>query len=220
MRRLANSIGAASVGVLVLLGAAGAAAAPQDPRSAGRASQAASAQQGPLVLQPVDSGLVVTPEVKFTPVNGSTGTMVGGYAGWLLEDTFLLAGAAYWLTDGADGASMSYGGLLVGWTVPVTPMLRLGGRGLFGWGYSELPVLYPYQGYAYKHGPPHGPSSQWVWVGDSFFVFEPQATAAIRLTKTVSFDIAGGYRLVADAGGLDRELRGGFGSIGIRFGPF
>jgi hypothetical protein len=57
-------------------------------------------------------------------------------------------------------------------------------------------------------------------VSQNFVVFEPQVTAAIRLTRAVSFDFAGGYRVIADAGGFDRELRGGFGSVGIRFGPF
>jgi hypothetical protein len=218
MNRFANSMSGAAAGVLVLLAAASVAASPQDPASGGQASRAAQPGQGSLLLQPVSSGFVVTPEVKFTPVNHSTGTMVGGYGGWLLDDTFLLGGAAYWLTNGVDGTDMSYGGVIAGWMVPIGSMARVGGRGLFGFGNAQMPVQYTYQNYGRHHS--GTPTTQWVWVNQNFVVFEPQATAAIRLTRTVSFDIAGGYRLIADSGGLDHELRGGFGSIGVRFGPF
>jgi hypothetical protein len=216
MNRLASSMSGAAAGLLIVLAAASAAASPQDLASGGQAARQAPA--GPLVLQPVNSGFVFTPEVKFSPVNHSTGTLVGGYGGWLLEDTFLLGGAAYWLTNGKNGTDMSYGGIIAGWTVPLGDMVRVGGRGLFGFGYAEIPYQYTYTyGYGHHQGTP---TTYWNWVAQNFVVFEPQATAAIRFTRTVSLDIAGGYRVVGDAGGLDHELRGGFGSIGVRFGPF
>jgi hypothetical protein len=219
MTRFAIRSTGAAAGVLLLLAAQAATAAPQDAASGGQASRPAQAQSGPLLLQPVNSGFVFTPEVKFTPVNHSTGTMVGGYGGWLLDDTFLLGAAAYWLTNGKNGTDMWYGGLIAGWMVPLGEAVRVGGRGLVGWGSASIPYQYSYP--AYDHGSHHAPAgSYWTWAGTSFFVFEPQATAAIRLTRSVSFDIAGGYRVVGDAYGLDHELRGGFGSVGVRFGPF
>jgi hypothetical protein len=219
MNSFANSMSGVVTGVLVLLAAGTVSASPQDQASGGQSARSAQNQSGPLLMQPVNSGFAFTPEVKFTTVNHSNGTLVGGYGGWLLEDTFLLGGAAYWLTNGVDGTEMSYGGIIAGWTVPLGKMVRLGGRGLFGFGYTELPVQYTYQSYGYGHHP-GAPVHQWAWVSQGFVVFEPQATAAIRLTRTISFDVAGGYRMIADAGGLDAELRGGFGSVGIRFGPF
>jgi hypothetical protein len=219
MNRFAILSAGAAAGLVVMLAARTAAADPQDSASGGQAARPAQAQAGPLRLQPVNSGAVFAPEVKFTPVNHSTGTMVGGYAGWLLDDTFLLGGAAYWLTNGVNGTEMSYGGIVAGWMVPLGETVRVGGRGLVGWGYADMPYQYSYPAYDYGHHHVDA-GSYWTWASASFFVFEPQATAAIRLTRTISLDVAGGYRVVGDAGGLDRELRGGFGSVGIRFGPF
>jgi hypothetical protein len=221
MNRFGNSFGGWTAGILVALAAATAAASPQEPASGGQSSRPAQAQGGPLLMQPVSSGLVFTPEVKFSPVNHSTGTLVGGYGGWLYDDSLLIGAAAYWLTNGKDGTDMWYGGMLVGWSVPLGDIVRVGGRGLVGWGYGELPYQYTYQDYGWGHHQGSGTATtQWSWASTSFFVFEPQATATFRVTKTVAFDVAGGYRVVGDAGGLDRELRGGFGSIGVRFGPF
>ncbi len=55
-------------------------------------------------MQPVSSGAVFTPEVKFTTVNHTYGTLVGGYGGWLYNDSLLLGAAAYWLTNGENRA--------------------------------------------------------------------------------------------------------------------
>jgi hypothetical protein len=221
MNRFVSSIVGVATGCLVVLAATSAAANPQEAASGGQASRPAQAQGGPLMLQPVSSGMVFTPEVKFTTVNHGNGTLVGGYGGWLYDDSLLLGGAAYWLTNGENGTDMWYGGMLVGWTVPLGNVVRVGGRGLVGFGYAELPYQYTYQDYGWGHHSGSGTATtQWAWASTNFFVFEPQATATFRLTKTVSFDVAGGYRVIADANGLDRELRGGFGSVGIRFGPF
>jgi len=221
MNRFANSTRGMMTSILVVLAAASAAASPQDQAPSGQASRQGRSQGGPLLMQPVSSGAVFTPEVKFTTVNHANGTLVGGYGGLLYDDSLLLGGAAYWLTNGENGTDMWYGGMLVGWTVPLGNVVRVGGRGLVGFGYAELPYQYTYMNYGGGHHQGSGtPSAQWYWAATSFFVFEPQATAAFRLTKTVSFDVAGGYRVIADANGLDRELRGGFGSVGIRFGPF
>jgi hypothetical protein len=172
-------------------------------------------------MQPFSSGFVFEPEVKFTTVNHAYGTLVGGHGGWLYDDSLLIGGAVYWLADGENGTDMSYGGVLVGWTVPRGEVVRVGGRGLIGFGSGDVPYQYTYQNYGWGHHPGSGvPTTQWGWAATGFFVFEPQGTATFRVTKTISFDVAGGYRVIADAGGLDRELRGGFGSVGIRFGVF
>ena len=47
---------------------------------------------------------------------------------------------------------MWYGGMLVGWTVPLGSVVRVGGRGLVGFGYAELPYQYTYADYGW--GPP------------------------------------------------------------------
>jgi hypothetical protein len=221
MTRLRYSIGGLAAGIVFVLAAATAAASPQDPASGGQASHPAPARGGPLLIQPVSSGFVFTPEVKFSSVNHSNATLVGGYGGWLYDESLLVAGAAYWLTNGKNGTDMWYGGMLVGWTVPLGNVVRVGGRGLVGFGWAELPYQYTYEYYGSGHHQGSGaPTTQWAWAATNFFVFEPQATATFRVTKTVAFDVAGGYRVIGDAGGFDRELRGGFGSVGVRFGPF
>ncbi len=139
MTRFANSTRGMMTSVLVVLAAASAAANPGDQASGGQVSRQGQAQGGPLLMQPVSSGAVFTPEVKFTTVNHAYGTLVGGYGGWLYDDSLLVGGAAYWLTNGENGTDMWYGGMLVGWTVPLGSVVRVGGRGLVGFGYAELP---------------------------------------------------------------------------------
>ncbi len=217
MNRFATSICGLAVGGALILAAPNAGA--QEQASAGQASRPAPSQSGPLLLQPVGSGFVFTPEVKFTTVNHSSGTLVGGYGGWLYDQAFFFGGAAYWLTNGKNDTSMWYGGMVAGWMVPLGERFQLGGKGLFGFGDAQLTYQYPVPVYSGGH---HyaGTSNQWAWASTSFIVFEPQVTAIVRLTKAVSFDFSGGYRVIGDAGGLDHELQGGFGSVGIRFGPF
>ena len=220
MNRMAISVCGMTAAVVLTLAAGNAVA--QDA-SGGQAGRPAQGQSGPLLLQPVSSGFVFTPEVKFSPVNHSNGTFVGGTGGWLYDETFFLGGAGYWLTNGDKGTDMWYGGMVAGWTVPLGKNVSVGGKGLFGVGYAEL--TYDARVPVYSHpyhsgGVVTGTTTQRFWVNTNFIVFEPQATAIVRLTKKVSFDFSGGYRLIADANGLDHELRGGFGSVGIRFGPF
>jgi hypothetical protein len=219
MQRLAISLGGVALAALLMAGSA----AAQDLASGGQAGRPAAAQSGPLLLQPVSSGMVFTPEVKFSTVNHSNATLVGGSGGWLYDDTLFLGGAAYWLTNGKDHTDMWYGGMVVGWTVPVGSMLRIGGKGLVGFGDATVPYEMTVPAYPHPYhssGGSTGTVTQWYWASTGFFVFEPQATAILRLTKKVSFDFSGGYRVIGDANGLDHELRGGFGSIGVRFGPF
>jgi hypothetical protein len=54
---------------------------------------------------------------------------------------------------------------------------------------------------------------------EGFFIFEPQATVVIRLTRGFAIDVAGGYRVVSGAGSYNSWLRGPSASIGVRFGP-
>lgn len=219
MDRFAVSVCVVAVAMLAVAGSA----AAQDQASGGQAGRTAAAQSGPLLLQPISSGPVFTPEVQFSTVNHSNATLVGGSGGWLYDEAFFVGGAAYWLTNGKDYTDMWYGGMVLGWTVPAGSRLRVGGKGLVGFG--DATVSYQASVPVYSQ-PRHSSSTrtgtvtQRYWASTGFFVFQPQATAIVRVTEKVSFDFSGGYRLIADAHGLDHELRGGFGSVGVRFGPF
>jgi hypothetical protein len=220
MNRNARSIAGFLAAGLLVVAATAAAASPQEPSSGGQSSRPAPAQQGPLVLQPISSGFVFTPEVRFTEVNHSYGTMFGGSGGWLYAESLYFGGAFYGLVGGANDSQLWYGGFVTGWSTPVSRAVRVGVRALFGWGHSEILDEWTDPGYC-SHGACHGPSTQKAWIYQDFMVFEPQGTATFRLGKQLALDVGGGYRLTGNNYyGWDSHVNGGFGSVGIRFGPF
>jgi len=220
MNRYARSITGFSTAGLLLLAAAAATASPQEPASGGQSSRPAPVQQGPLVLQPIGSGFVITPEVRFTEVNDKYGTMFGVSGGWLYDESLFFGGAFHGLVGGADDAQLWYGGFVTGWSTPISRSVRVGVRGLFGWGHSEMFDEWTDPGYC-RHGGCYGPSTQKAWVYQDFWIFEPQATATFRLGKKLAVDVGGGYRLTGNNYyGWDSDVNGPFGSVGIRFGVF
>lgn len=215
---------------LLVAGAATAAASPQAPTSSVQDRAAQAPQAGSLVVEPINNGFVIIPEVKFTKISEKNKLLVGAYGGWLLNETFLLGAGGYWLADrkSSDGSRMGYGGFVAGWTAPLGSAVRVGARGLFGMGQARLTADVTYCnsdcfGWDHMHGGP--PSSGFTGVrrvifDQHFIVFEPQATAVIRLGSKVALDMGGGYRVIGAADGLEKQLRGPFGSVGVRFGPF
>jgi hypothetical protein len=183
----------------------------------------AGARQGPPPAPSSESGLVFAPEVRITSVDGSLGELAGWHGGWLRPDGVFLGAGAYALVGGGGGAAMSYGGFVAGFAAPVNDRARIGVRGLVGIGHASL------------WGPPP-PSSDWdacltspylcgtiiisVRTHPNFFVFEPQVTAESRVGRRVSVEVAVGYRVIGSASGYESHLRGTFGSVGVRLGPF
>ena len=53
---------------------------------------AAPASQGPMIVERIHSGFLVAPDVKVTEVDKKTSELVGGYAGWVTDATFLIGG--------------------------------------------------------------------------------------------------------------------------------
>src|SRR5215475_3523252 len=80
-------------GLLVVLGVCAPAAAQQEQQQ-----PAAPAQ--PMTIETIRSGFVIAPDTRFTQVNDRSATLAGVYGGYLLEQTFLVGGAGYWLTNG------------------------------------------------------------------------------------------------------------------------
>jgi hypothetical protein len=206
--------------------------------AAAASAQTRAAQGGPLVLQPSSDGPVFAPEVKFSGFEsgGGNGTFVGGYGGWLFENKLLLGGGASFLVDHGyhdKVSAMGYGGFVAGWTVPVGKALHVGLKGLVGFGQAELTDTFTYTGY--DHGypaypdPRHGtmyppPTTAGTYTGqfrfwDDFFIFEPQATALVRVARGVAVDVSGGYRVVSGLGHYNSWVRGFAGSVGVRIGP-
>ncbi len=204
---------------------AGRAFAQDGQPAAGSQGGAQTAQQGPLVLEPVHSGFVVTPDAKVTRLNGATKTLVGAYGGWLMEDKLLLGGGGYWLANDSRDFGMGYGGFVIGWAVPATQRIRFGVRGLVGGGQARTrrDLTFTVPDFDHHDFPPGGnvPTTtftQRVRFDQGFFIAEPQAEVVVRVSRWLAIDAAAGYRAIAAAHGLDSQLRGPVGSLGLQFG--
>ena len=93
---------------------------------------------GPLVLERIHDAWIVAPDFKVTDLDDRTGELAGAYGGRVFDNTLLVGGAGYWLTNEARDFKMAYGGLLVGWQSREFGRIRFGGRGLAGGGTATL----------------------------------------------------------------------------------
>jgi hypothetical protein len=178
-----------------------------------QAQAPAGPSSGPLVLEPIESQFVVAPEYKFTDVNGRTGHLAGVTAGVLTDRSLYLGGAIYCLTSGSDNFGLTYGGLLAGWTTGLGTRVRVGGRGLLGFGGAT-------QGESFTafDSRLHGVRSYRYMAHDDFLVAEPQGQVHLSFADHVGVDVTGGYRFA----GWDEFIRGGVdgvtGAVAVQIG--
>ena len=166
---------------------------------------------GPLVFERIESHFVVAPEYKFTDVDGRTGHMAGVSAGMLTDRSLFVGGAIYFLTNGSDDFGLTYGGLLTGWTKGLNSHVRVGGRGLFGFGGATLGESF------FTFDPHFRGIRNYQFIGHDDFVFaEPQAQAHLSFADHVGIDVTGGYRFA----GFDEfhGVDGATGSLGVQIG--
>src|SRR4051812_3862839 len=168
---------------------------------------------GPLVLERIESQFIVAPEYKFTDVNGRTGHMAGVSAGVLTDRSLYLGGAVYFLTNGSNDFGLTYGGFLAGWTTGLGSHVRVGGRGLLGFGGATLGEAFP------PYDPPlRGVRSYRYIAHDDFLVAEPQGQVHFSFADHVGVDVTGGYRFT----GWDEFIRGGVdgatGAVALQIG--
>ncbi len=208
-----------------LLGLTAPEASAQEPVAAPAQAAQQTPPRGPLVLQPVQNGPTGAPEIKFTQVGNQFGTLIGGYFGWLLDESFLIGIAGYWQVDGNWDRSIGYGGLELGWYSQLGRSARFGLRGLVGAGTGTGTGLYTYPVYGGHHAPPCQTTpcdgqfvTSEVVYSSGFFVGEPQVSFILKVNDWLSVDASAGYRFVAWANGLESQMRGPIGSVGIRFG--
>ena len=179
----------------------------------------AQTAQAPLVLERIHSPFVVAPDYKIADVDGDTGQLAGAYAGRLLAETLFVGGGFYWLVNGDGGEEMRYGGLMLGWSIPAGRMIRFGARGLVGFGTATFGTdIETRSGSPRTHdrfNPVTGRSVRFL-ARDDFFVFEPQASAAVRLIEHVGVEIGGGYRVSGSTDALDDRLNGVSGSVAVQ----
>jgi hypothetical protein len=180
---------------------------------------------GPLVLERIDNGVVLAPDVKATSFDGQIGTLLGFSGGWLQENALFIGGAGYWLVDGSHDRELGYGGLLAGWNVVATPAFTLGGRALVGWGTATLgsDVLVPVYGdprNAARNGrnlPPAGVTTIRYSVREDFFAFEPQAIFGAAFSRRIRLNVAAGYRFTGDDHALRDRVEGVTATVGVQF---
>jgi len=202
-------------------------AAAQDSllRPAGFGGQAASAEPsqpapnapGPMVFEAIHSGWLVAPDAKITQFDGETSELLGGYGGWITDDTFFVGGAGYWLVNPSNDHEMWYGGLVLQFLARTNSRFGYTAKGLIGGGEATLSGVTVARGGDFRRGRIEPTPIRTVF-RQAFFVAEPEADVLIRLTRHMRITAGAGYRFtVADFGG-DSRLRGAVGTLGLQIG--
>ena len=188
------------------------------------AGSAAPASQGPMIVERIHSGFLVAPDVKVTEVDKKTSELVGGYAGWVTDDTIFIGGGGYWLANQSRDREMAYGGLMVQWLMHANHRIGLSAKGLLGAGRATLasPVSdLIARGDLRGRIDPVDPrrtvlTNTIVRFREDFVVAEPEVDALVRLTKHLRLTVGAGYRFTS--GRDDARLRGPVGSLGLQIG--
>ena len=181
--------------------------------SVAQAQAPAGPTSGPLVIEPIESHFVVAPEYKFTDVDGRTGHMAGVTAGMLTDKSLYLGGAIYFLTNGDDGFGLTYGGFLAGWTTGIGTHVRVGGRGLLGFGGATVSDSFA------AYDPHYRGVRTYNYIAHSdFFLAEPQAQAHVSFADHVGIDVTGGYRFAGFDEYGHHGVDGATGSLGLQIG--
>ncbi len=105
--------------------------------SAGAFAQGAPATST-LMQGNVESGFLFAPDFKFTDVNGSFGTLAGGYGGWVIDRKFLVGAGIYTLAQGGHGTDMTYGGGVFEYFLNQGSLVNISVRGLIGGGSASV----------------------------------------------------------------------------------
>jgi len=175
-----------------------------------------------MTIERVHDGWAIAPDFKVSDVDGSTGRLAGAYGGWVFDNTLLIGGGGYWMTNRTRNRDLDYGGAVVEWLQRADRAIGYSVRGLAGFGTSRLSgtidrIAAPQRRFDRDlRGAANGTLQ--VVFRDHFFVLEPQANALVRLTRLMRLDVGVGYRLIDGADGVDRRLRGVSGSVALQIG--
>lgn len=182
--------------------------------------------QGPMTVEMLHSGFLAAPDVKITEVDRKTYGLIGGYAGWVTDDTFFIGGGGYWLANtNRNDPEMAYGGLVVQWLALKSGRFGVGVKGLVGGGEATLSnsisVRVPeIRGPGGRITTPATTVSQHVRFRDGFVIAEPEALLSVRLSKQMRLTAGVGYRFTGSEHhgfGSDR-LDGTTGSLALQIG--
>ena len=188
----------------------------------------ASAQnQGPMIVERIHSGFLAAPDVKITEMDRKTSALVGGYAGWITDDTFFIGAGGYWLAhEHRDDREMAYGGLVVQWLARTRGPAAFGVKALFGGGEATMneTVFIGIPEVRWANGQiivPPNTRSQVLRFRRGFAVAEPELLGLVRLSKHVKLTGGVGYRFAGtdhreDVGSV--RLSGATGSLSLQIG--
>ena len=193
--------------------------------AAAQSGSATPRTQGPMTIEPIRSGFLAAPDIKVTELDRKASELVGGYAGWLTDETFFIGGGGYWLANGRSDHEMAYGGLVLQWLVYNGGRLGFGAKGLLGGGEARLAdtinVRVPeIRGPNGRVMTPAATTSQRIRFREGFVIAEPEALLSVRLMKRLRLAAAVGYRFT----GVDRRgfggdrLDGATGSLSLQIG--
>jgi hypothetical protein len=205
--------------------------APLAAAAQGTSDQALQ-NQGPMIVERIHSGFLAAPDVKVTDVDHRTSELVGGYAGWVFDDTIFVGGGGYWLANRSSSREMGYGGLVVQWFARSDERIGFGAKALIGGGRATLtdtvdeiiridtpiPIVNGRPDLTRIVPPTFRTITTQLRVRDDFFVAEPEADVRLRLTKHARLTAGVGYRLAASERRDDSRLSGAVASVGLQLG--
>jgi len=206
------------VGAMVL-GASGASA---------QTAPVAPATPAKLLVEKIENGWLVAPDVRGADFDGRAGTLAGGYVGHITDRTFVFGAGGYWLTNRDDDFKVAYGGAVAEWLARSDHTIGFGVRALVGGGTATLPYalsdVVNVTGGRERNGRtarfgggPLAPNAR-IAVRDDFLVIEPQVNLLWNLTRRHRVSFGVGYRAVGSAPLLGDQLKGLSGSVALQLG--
>lgn len=217
---------------LVLLAPLTAAAqqGPSDP--ADQTTAPAQNQGGPMIVERIHSGWLAAPDVRATEFDKRAEPLLGGYVGWVADESIFVGGAGYWMVNNSHDRDLGYGGVLVQWFAHSNEPVGFGLRGLIGGGTATLtdtftetirisaPIPFVDGRPDPMHQPP--PALRTITtpfrVHEDFFVAEPEADVRVRLASFARLTAGIGYRFTAGERDRNSRLQGAVASVGVQFG--
>ena len=164
----------------------------------GAAPPPASAQEAPidtLVGTGIDHTLHIEIETKLSSIAGEFANFTGMTFTLGMNDRFQIGLGGFGQTNDLDRTVFGYGGLVLGYNLRPERLLQLSLRGLIGAGHADI----------------HGA------LDHNVFVAEPELELALNVTRSLRIGVGAGYRFVAGAGEVSRDLRGWSGSLNVEF---
>lgn len=182
---------------------------------------------GKLVVERIEQGWLVAPDVRAADLDGKVGSLVGGYVGRITDRTWLIGGGGYYLANRDDDFTMFYGGPVIEWLALKDHKVGFGLRTIVGGGSATMPFTLsgvrgdigrmPSRDVRFGSRRPVSGDTR-IAVRDDFFIAEPQANLLWNVTPKYRLSVGVGYRLIGAAPLLGDSLEGVSGSISLQIG--